>query len=102
MLLLALIIYLLNLFDLYATTMLVDKFGLEIEANPIGRFLLKDYRIAFLVKVVFTGISLAILYLLQAIFVFRLLMWLIFVVYALLTIYHMVIILYLKINKLWN
>ena len=33
MLLLALIIYLLNLFDLYATTMLVDKFGLEIQIN---------------------------------------------------------------------
>ncbi|NLB61358.1 MAG: hypothetical protein GX802_02865 [Clostridiales bacterium] len=101
MLILVLITYWLNLLDLYFTTMLVDKFGLDIEANPIGKFLLKDYKLAFFVKVIAVGISLFLLYFLHLLLIGRIIIWVLFIIFTLLSIYHFIIILYLKINKLW-
>lgn len=49
--------YVLNLFDYYMTTSLVDTFGVGIEGNPFGVWMLSQ-RIAGLVKVVFVGLLL--------------------------------------------
>ena len=38
-----LIAYLLNLFDLAMTTHWVNKFGIDIEANPAGRWLYENH-----------------------------------------------------------
>lgn len=49
-----LITYLLNLFDLAMTNRLVNMYGLEIEGNPIGRWLY-TYDMAWVVKVIVVG-----------------------------------------------
>lgn len=54
------IAYVLNLFDLAATTYWVNKFGLEIEGNPIGRWLYQTGAV-YSVKIVGVGILLWIL-----------------------------------------
>ena len=55
------ITYLLNLFDLVMTTHWVNKFGIDIEANPIGRWLYQKH-LAVPVKVFGVGVALLALY----------------------------------------
>jgi TRAP-type uncharacterized transport system fused permease subunit len=85
------ITYLLNLFDLICTMHLVKRFGIEIEANPIGRWMIQNGSI-YAVKIGVIGVALFVLY--------RCLMkwqkwkwtsWLVLAVYAILAIYHIFI-----------
>ena len=55
-----LISYLLNLFDLFMTTLWVRLYGIEAEANPIGRWML-THNIAWAVKVFAVGGLLAVM-----------------------------------------
>lgn len=56
-----LIAYLLNLFDLLCTNYWIKKFGLDIEANPVGRWLYQNH-LAVPVKVFGIGALLLILH----------------------------------------
>ena len=86
-----LIAYALNLLDLIATTRLVQKYGVEIEANPIGRWLYQTGA-AYAVKVVGVGLLLLGLYhALQAKPTWAWVSWLLLAVYSALALYHIII-----------
>lgn len=55
-----LITYLLNLFDLAMTSLWVKHYGISVEANPIGRWLL-DTNLAWVFKIFAVGGLLAVL-----------------------------------------
>lgn len=83
-----LLTYLLNLFDLVVTTHWIKKFGIEVEANPIGRFLYKT-GIVYPVKIIVIGLLLLFIYIVT--YSEGTMQWIgivPFIVYSLLTIYH--------------
>ena len=84
------VIYMLNIIDLIATMLLVKRFGLEIEGNPIGKWLIETNLVWF-VKIVIVGAALLGLYKLQEIKIARTASTVILVVYSILVIYHGVI-----------
>lgn len=84
------VIYMLNIIDLIATMLLVKRFGLEIEGNPIGQWLIETNLVWF-VKVVGVGVALLGLYKLQGIKIAHTASTVILVVYSILVIYHGVI-----------
>lgn len=80
--------YGLNLLDLAATTALVKKYGIEIEANPIGRWLYQTGA-AYAVKVVGVGLLFLVLYhALKARPEWGWVSWLLLAVYGALALYH--------------
>ena len=84
------VIYILNIIDLIATMLLVKRFGLEIEGNPIGKWLIETNLVWF-VKVVGVGVALLGLWKLQGIKIAHTASTVILVVYSILVIYHGVI-----------
>ena len=84
------VIYVLNIIDLIATMILVKRFGLEIEGNPIGKWLIETNLVWF-VKIVIVGAALLGLYKLQEIKIAHTASTVILVVYSILVIYHGVI-----------
>lgn len=58
---LLIIVYLLNLFDLFATMYLVILFGIEIEGNVIGKFLIETNLVYFF-KIFVVGFLLFMIY----------------------------------------
>lgn len=93
------IAYLLNLFDLVMTTYWVNKFGIDIEGNPIGRWMYQTGAVYF-VKVVLMAI---LFWLLDKAVNFKdighsdtvewwdIVSWVILAVYAVLGVYHIII-----------
>ena len=84
------VIYVLNIIDLIATMLLVKRFGLEIEGNPIGKWLIETNLVWF-VKIIIVGVALFGLYRLQGIKTAHTASTVILVVYSILVIYHGVI-----------
>ena len=84
------VIYILNIIDLIATMLLVKRFGLEIEGNPIGKWLIETNLVWF-VKIVIVGVVLLGLYKLQENKIAHTASTVILVVYSILVIYHGVI-----------
>lgn len=88
------ITYLLNIFDYICTTYWAKKYGVEIESNPIGRWLF-EHNVAWLFKIVIIGIIC-----LAMVHFYNTYEWLKYAVYALLgvysaiTAYHLFILLY--------
>ena len=94
-----LIAYLLNLFDLAMTNHWVNKFGIEIEANPIGRWLYQNH-LAVPIKVFGIGAIFLILHnaikhrdkgLEHSTQWWDIASWVVLAVYSILSIYHIVI-----------
>lgn len=84
--------YSLSLFDLACTLYLTARFGTDIEANPIGKWLLSDTTATIIFKVVVVG---AMLYLLDRLKEYKLAqygLYLVFAVYVVLAVYHIVLI----------
>ena len=91
-----LITYLLNLFDLYMTSLWVKQYGLTAEANPIGRWLFTN-NIAWAVKIFAVGGLLAVLHF--CIRKYPKYAWTAYiplVAYALLAVYHVSILIFLQ------
>ena len=84
------VIYTLNIIDLIATMLLIKRFGIQIEGNPIGKWLIETNLVWF-VKVVIVGVALLGLYKLQGIKIAHTASTVILVVYSILVIYHGVI-----------
>ena len=84
------VIYTLNIIDLIATMLLVKRFGIQIEGNPIGKWLIETNLVWF-VKIVIVGAALLGLYKLQEIKIAHTASTVILVVYSILVIYHGVI-----------
>lgn len=90
------IAYLLNIIDYIFTDHWVRKFGIKIEANPIGRWLYETGAV-YAVKVVGVGLLLLVLYhALKAKTSWGWVSWLPLVAYSALALYHIFIIFYLK------
>ncbi|MBQ9950244.1 MAG: hypothetical protein IJO93_05945 [Clostridia bacterium] len=100
MLLIAIAAYVMNLYDMFCTLYLAAQYGDDIEGNPVGKILLKNKAITVIVKVFCMAAVFALIYVMSAITIFRVLMFVIFGVYCLLTVYHTVILIYLKVHKL--
>jgi len=93
------IAYILNLFDLAMTSHWVSKYGIEIEGNPVGRWLYQNH-LAVPVKVVGMGALLIALYAtvkhrdkgLEKTFQWwDGVSWVVLAAYALLAIYHIIL-----------
>lgn len=84
-----LIIYLLNIFDLICTTYLVCKYGLDIEGNPVGRFLYSNPQLLIYVKVLLVGFCLLILKRHKC----KIIGYVLLTLFILLSIYHIIILL---------
>ena len=84
------VIYMLNIIDLIATMLLVKRFGIQIEGNPIGKWLIETNLVLF-VKIVIVGAALLGLYKLQESKIAHTASTVILVVYSILVIYHGVI-----------
>ena len=86
-----LITYALSLFDLICTYRLYHLYGLEIEGNPIGRYLLSS-NLAIPVKVIGIGAALFALYAcIKRKPAYRWVGWIPLAVYAVLAVYHIVL-----------
>ena len=84
------IAYFFNIIDLIFTTHWVNKFGIDIEANPIGRWLYEK-NMAWVFKIIIVGILLLILYkLCDRYKLARICSYIILGVYSLLFIYHII------------
>lgn len=92
------LIYLLNLFDLICTTYLVSKYGIEIEGNPIGRFIFTSADTIILFKVLIPAAALVQLWKYREHKLAQVALWLLLIVFILLTLYHLYIILKLRRN----
>jgi hypothetical protein len=79
-----------NTFDLLFTLFLVSLFGLEIEANPIGRVMLSNPILLFISKIVVVNLFLLLLYKFRNFRLARVGSWIVFIVYGCLTLYHLV------------
>ena len=80
--------YIFNIIDLIITMYLVRLFGLSIEGNPIGRWLIKT-NLQYFVKIVIIGaLLLEIGKLSKANNLVNICSWILFVAYTLLIIYH--------------
>ena len=79
-----------NTFDLIFTLFLVSLFGLEIEANPIGRVMLSNPILLFISKIVVVNLFLLLLYKFRNFRLARVGSWIVFIVYSCLTLYHLV------------
>ena len=85
------ITYILNLFDLVCTMLWVNELGTDIEANPIGKWMIQSGGVYF-VKIVVIGLILYILYLItKAKPKLKWVCWIPMVAYSLLAIYHIII-----------
>lgn len=79
-----------NTLDMIFTLFLVSVFGLEIEANPIGRVMLSDPILLFVSKIVVVNLFLLLLYKFKDYKLARVGSWIVFIVYGCLTLYHVV------------
>lgn len=83
--------YLLNLFDLYCTMQFVNRYGIEVEANPIGRWMIQTGSV-YAVKIGVVAVALFLLY--HCILAqprLKWASWLVLAIYAILAIYHLYI-----------
>ena len=88
------ITYFLNLIDLIATLYLVSLFGLDVEANPVGRWLIET-NLVYFVKIVAVGL---IFYAVSKSRIGNVCSWVLLVAFVLLTVYHLVVFVWLKCN----
>ena len=85
------ITFVLNIADYLFTLYFVHLYGLEIEANPIGRWLLKKPCRGIVFKVLGIAALLAVLYVFRSHKIAVIGSWIVMVAYAALVIYHIVL-----------
>lgn len=88
--------YLLSLFDLFATLRLVKKYGVDVEGNPLGRWLLAHPVFLYVYKIGIVGVGIFILWMKQDLLLCQVGIWIVFIVYLLIFLYHLYIIFRLK------
>lgn len=82
-------IYVLNIFDLIATTVWISLFGLHVEANPLARWMYET-NVVYLVKTAFVGYMLHFLNrLIPKYPKLNWMTWMLLGVYALIAAYHL-------------
>lgn len=86
-----LITYLLNIIDYLFTAHWVRSYGLEIEANPIGRWMLETVPRQVVFKLILPAIGLLILCWFRDHKLAGILKWVVFGIYAVIVVYHICI-----------
>lgn len=88
--------YIFNIIDLIVTMYLVRLFGLSVEGNPIGRWLISS-GFVYLFKIGVIGIALIAIWLAgkKKEKLVGICSWLLFVVYFLLVVYHGMVLIYI-------
>lgn len=89
--------YILNIVDYLFTAHWVRKFGIDIEANPFGRWLF-SHNVAWVYKIIFVGILFLVIGLGYWFTKSRLVLWgmrVMLAVFVLLTVYHISIRIYI-------
>ena len=81
------VIYVLNIIDLIATMLLVKCFGVQIEGNPIGKWLIETNLVWF-VKIVIVGAALLLLYKFKNNKLAIVGSWITLITFSLLAVYH--------------
>ena len=84
------ITYIFNLIDLIATMYLVSLFGLSVEGNPIGRWLIRT-NLVYVVKIAVVGLALLLLWKFKNNKLAIVGSWVILITFSLLTVYHVFI-----------
>ena len=84
------VIYMLNIIDLIATMLLVKRFGIQIEGNPIGTWLIETNFVWF-VKIVIVGAALLILWKFKEDKIVSIASTVLLGVYSILALYHVII-----------
>lgn len=90
MLIRLIITYVLNIADYLFTADLVRKFGVEIEGNPFGRWLIQT-NLGYVVKIVVVGLALLLLWKFKNNRFAIVGSWVILITFSLLVIYHVFI-----------
>ena len=91
MLIRIIVTYILNIFDLCMTLYYTKKFGLEVESNPFGHWLLsKPYRI-LIYKILVVGLLLFILWISRENKISAISSWIVLGVYTALAVYHIIL-----------
>ena len=85
------ITFVLNIADYLFTLYFVHLYGLEVEANPIGRWLLEKPWRGIVFKVLGIAALLAVLYVFRSHKIAVIGSWIVMVAYAALVIYHIVL-----------
>lgn len=100
MLILTIFAYLLCVFDYACTRYWIKRFGVEVETNPIGRWLFQvgNGALAFFVKVVLSLFVLMFLYRFREVTLGKAGIWIIFLAYLAVAVYHIIIL--IKANNL--
>lgn len=84
------VIYVLNIIDLIATMLLVKRFGIQIEGNPIGKWLIETDLVWF-VKIVGVGVALLLLFKFKNSKLAIVGSWITLITFSLLAVYHIFI-----------
>lgn len=84
------VIYVLNIIDLIATILLVKRFGIQIEGNPIGKWLIETNLVWF-VKIVIVGAALLLLFKFKNNKLAIVGSWITLITFSLLAVYHIFI-----------
>lgn len=84
------VIYVLNIIDLIATILLVKRFGIQIEGNLIGKWLIETNLVWF-VKIVIVGAALLLLFKFKNSKLAIVGSWITLITFSLLAVYHIFI-----------
>lgn len=87
----SILIVLFNLADLFFTRFWIKNYGIEIEGNMFGRWILQTTTRQILFKVVIPSILTMLLFILRKYNAANIALWAILAVYAMLFIYHIVL-----------
>lgn len=82
--------YMFNIFDLITTMYLVHLFGLSVEGNPIGRWLIQT-NLVYVVKIAVVGLALLLLWKFKNNRFAIVGSWVILITFSLLAVYHVFI-----------
>ncbi len=82
------IIWLLNLFDYIMTVRAVNKYDVDVEANPIMRFALQNDILFFIMKILLVTFWLFVMYRYRDMKICKIGSWVLLAVYGALAIYH--------------
>lgn len=89
------ITYLLNLIDLLMTTKWIKAYGIDVEKNPIGKWLYKSRARMTFFKVAVPAFALSFMSIFRAYTIAKIGIWTCFGVYLAICLYHLFIYLYL-------
>lgn len=83
--------YLLNLFDLAFTMYMVNRFGIEVEGNPVGRWLIQSGSVYFAKIVVMAAVLFLLYVCTKAVPKWKWVCWIPLAIYSILAVYHLYI-----------